>query len=258
MSEQQASIDASSDASADSRTWWSRAILVGSVVAVVLLPLGALGARFGIWSFQVGFLLLAGAMVLAAIGFVVGIAGLIAAARRNLKADRSAVLLGTAICVLILAVMGLQFYTASTVPPIHDITTDVNDPPAFDKVVALRGEGSNPLDYDPAKLADLQQTAYPWVKPLATQLSPGDALNRAIMVLEHMGLEVVNVDRAAGIVEATATTFWFGFKDDVVVRVRPQGAGALIDVRSVSRVGVSDLGTNARRIGTFIDRFGAA
>jgi uncharacterized protein (DUF1499 family) len=72
-----------------------------------------------------------------------------------------------------------------------------------------------------------------------------------------MGLEVVHVDEQAGIVEATATTFWFGFKDDVVVRVRPaaSGVGSLVDVRSVSRVGVSDLGANARRIGEFLELF---
>jgi uncharacterized protein (DUF1499 family) len=72
-------------------------------------------------------------------------------------------------------------------------------------------------------------------------------------VLEDLGLEIVAVDEAAGRVEATATTFWFGFKDDVVVRVRSSGAGSVVDVRSVSRVGVSDLGANARRIGQILD-----
>ncbi|MFB3106560.1 MAG: DUF1499 domain-containing protein [Pseudomonadales bacterium] len=72
-----------------------------------------------------------------------------------------------------------------------------------------------------------------------------------------MGLELVNEARLQGMIEATATTFWFGFKDDMVVRIRPSGAGSVIDVRSVSRVGMSDLGANARRIGEFLEGFAA-
>jgi uncharacterized protein (DUF1499 family) len=74
-----------------------------------------------------------------------------------------------------------------------------------------------------------------------------------VAALEEMGLEIVTTDPVVGIVEATATTFWFGFKDDVVVRVRASGSGSLVDVRSVSRVGVSDIGVNARRIGELLD-----
>jgi uncharacterized protein (DUF1499 family) len=236
--------------------WWSKAILVGAVVAAVLLPLGALGTRLGIWSFGVGFLLLAAGTVLAAIGLVTGIAGIIAAHRRGLSDDKQAVYLGTFVCALILAVMGLQFYTASTVPPIHDITTDVQDPPTFDRAVALRGEGANSLEYDREAVAPLQQQAYPWVQTLTTELPPEQALARSAAVLEDMGLEVVHVDEQAGRVEAVDTTFWFGFEDDVVVRVRPAPeGGSQVDVRSVSRVGVSDLGANARRIGEFLEEF---
>ncbi len=70
-----------------------------------------------------------------------------------------------------------------------------------------------------------------------------------------MGLELVNEAPQSGMIEATATTFWFGFKDDLVVRIRPSGTGSVVDVRSVSRVGVSDLGANARRIGEFLTGF---
>ncbi len=240
------------------KMWWSRAILIGAVVAAVMLPLGALGSRFGMWSFSGGFMLLAGGTVLAAIGLVVGIAGIIAASRRELNDDKPAVYLGTLISALILGVMGLQFYTASSVPPIHNVTTDVNDPPQFDRLVALRGEGSNPIEYDAQKLAPLQFDAYPWVQPAPSSADPDEAFNQALKVLEDMGLEIVNADRDAGIIEATATTFWFGFKDDVVVRIRPAVGGSLVDVRSVSRVGVSDLGANARRIGEFLKRFEAS
>lgn len=237
--------------------WWSRAILVGAVVAAALLPIGALGSRFGIWSFGVGFMLLAAAVVLAAIGLVCGIVGIIVAHRRGMRPDRPPLYMGSVISLLILAVMGNQFMTASAVPPIHDISTNVIDPPRFEAVVALRGEGANPLEFDAEKIAPAQAEAYPWVQTLETELSPDQALQRSREVLEGMGLEIVAVNQAGGKVEATATTFWFGFKDDVVVRVRAGSMGSVVDVRSISRVGVSDLGANARRIGAFLDAFSA-
>ncbi|MBK79752.1 MAG: hypothetical protein CMQ43_02375 [Gammaproteobacteria bacterium] len=238
--------------------WWSKAILIGAVVAAALLPVGALGTRVGIWTFGTGFLLLAAATVLAAIGLVTGIAGIIAAHRRKLRDDRQAVYLGTIVSALVLALMGQQFYAASSVPPIHNISTDVADPPQFDAVVALRGENSNPLEYNADEIAAEQLEAYPWVETLASDLPPDAALQRAVQVLEEMGLEIVNVDAQAGRVEATDTTRWFGFKDDVVVRVRPGPTGSVVDMRSVSRVGVSDLGANAQRIGEFLEAFPSA
>lgn len=245
-------------AAAGSPTWWSRAILIGAVVGAALLPIGALGTRIGVWHFQIGLLLVAAGAVLAAIGLVVGIAGIVAASRRRLASDKPAVYLGTAISLLVLALMGTQFVTGLSVPPIHNISTDVVDPPAFDKIVTLRGEGTNPLEYDADSLAAVQREAYPGIKTLETSLAPAESLQRASAVLKDMGLEIVHVDEQAGIIEATATTFWFGFKDDVVVRIRPalSGTGSLVDLRSVSRVGVSDLGANARRIGEFLERFG--
>lgn len=241
----------------DNRTWWSRAILIGSVVAAVMLPVGALGTRLGIWQFSGGFMLLAGGVVLAAVGLIVGLVGIIVAARRKLAADKPAIYIGTLVSALVLAVVGVQFVAATSVPPIHNISTDVNDPPAFDRIVALRGEGSNPLEYDSERLAPLQQEAYPWVQPLDSDLAPIDAVRRARGVLEDMGLEIVGVEEDRGLLEATDTTFWFGFKDDVVVRIRAQedGSGSRVDVRSVSRVGTSDLGVNARRIGEFLTAF---
>jgi uncharacterized protein (DUF1499 family) len=151
-----------------------------------------------------------------------------------------------------------QIATARSVPPIHNISTDTADPPSFDVVTGLRGADSNPVDYDAAKLAPLQEAAYPRVKPIISDRTVAESFDRALNVLNGMGLEVVNADRAAGRLEAVATSFWFGFKDDLVVRVRARGAGSVVDLHSVSRVGQSDLGINAKRIEEFIDRFNAA
>jgi uncharacterized protein (DUF1499 family) len=105
---------------------------------------------------------------------------------------------------------------------------------------------------------ELQLAAYPDVLTHETVVAPEQALEIAVAVLQAMGLEIVDTNPAEGRVEATATTFWFGFKDDMVVRIRPMAEGSEVDVRSVSRVGQSDLGANAARIMMFLDAFSAA
>jgi uncharacterized protein (DUF1499 family) len=93
------------------------------------------------------------------------------------------------------------------------------------------------------------------VTTLSSDLVFGDAVARSVEVLSAQGLEVVNVDPDKGIVEAVATTFWFGFKDDVVVRITATPQGSRVDMRSVSRVGQSDIGANAARIQKFLEAF---
>ncbi len=237
---------------AQPKTWWSRAILIGSVIALVMLPMAAVGYRIHIWSLGGAFLLLGGAAVLAVLGVAGGVTGIIVALRRNLASDKSGLYLGTLISALILAYMAAQFDRARSVPPIHDISTDVANPPTFEKVISLRGDSSNSLEYDRETLEVLQTQAYPWVKTLEAGMTVEESYARALEVLKEMGLEIVNEDPAHGVIEAVDTSFWFGFKDDLVVRIRATGYGSKIDVRSVSRVGESDLGKNAARIGEFL------
>lgn len=152
----------------------------------------------------------------------------------------------------------MQYSAASSVPPIHNISTDTVNPPQFDKLVAVRTAAkANPLTNLDPELAAQQTTAYPWVKPLTLQASADEVVDRAEAVMRDMGLEIVSVNKTAGLVEATATTFWFGFKDDVAVRVQPAvDGGTRVDVRSISRVGQSDLGANAARIGEILNGLG--
>jgi uncharacterized protein (DUF1499 family) len=238
--------------------WWAKAILIGAIIAAVLLPIGALGTRLGIWPFQIGLLLLVSGAALALLTVVLGIIALLVVMRQRRVAERGVLYIGLIIAGVTAGFMGMQIGAARSVPMIHNISTDVVDPPQFDAVIALRGPAANPLDYDSATLAPLQTAAYPGVKPLITKLDAAAAIDRTLEVLDDMGLEIVNVDREAGRVEATATSFWFGFKDDVVVRVRQTPEGSVIDLRSVSRVGRGDVGVNAKRIEEFIARFNAA
>lgn len=147
------------------------------------------------------------------------------------------------------AVILIRIVTGSSgVPPIHDITTDTANPPQFVSVTsALRGEGANSIAYDPA-LAPQQTAAYPAIKSRLITKPPAEAFDIVTKAIVARGWTVVGADSATGRIEATDTSGWWGFKDDVVVRLRPEGTGTRIDVRSVSRVGQSDLGANAARI----------
>jgi uncharacterized protein (DUF1499 family) len=103
-------------------------------------------------------------------------------------------------------------------------------------------------------MAPLQKEAYPDIQPLTIAVPPDAGFARALAAAEAMGWEVVASDAKDGRIEATATTFWYGFKDDIVIRVSQTVGGSRIDVRSKSRVGRSDIGTNAQRIREFLGR----
>ena len=241
------------------KRWWAQAILIGGVIAVVCLPLGALGTKFGLWAFTGGFMLLAAGAVLATLASFLGVIAYIVALRKQLLAERPTLLIGIFLGVVVLAILGTQYSAASSVPPIHNISTDTENPPQFDKIVAIRSAAqANPLAYDAAALAPQQTAAYPWVKPLTLMAPVDEVVDRAEAVMRDMGLEIVSSNKTTGLVEATATTFWFGFKDDVAVRVQPAAdGGTQVDLRSVSRVGQSDLGANAASIGEILKGLGS-
>lgn len=247
------------DQAVETKRWWSQAILIGGVIAVVCLPLGALGTKIGLWEFTGGFMLLAAGAVLATLASCLGVLAYIVCLRSGLTLERPAVLIGVLLGVLVLAVLGMQYSRASSVPPIHNISTDTVNPPQFEKIVAIRNAAkANPLEYDAAVLAPQQAEAYPEVRSLELMAPVGETLDRAEAVMRAMGLEIVAVNKSSGLVEATATTFWFGFKDDVAVRVAAgANGGSVVDVRSVSRVGQSDLGANAARIAEILNGLGA-
>jgi uncharacterized protein (DUF1499 family) len=148
-----------------------------------------------------------------------------------------------------------QRMKATGVPPIHDITTDTQDPPAFVDVIPLRKDAPNPADYEKdggAKTAGMQAAAYPDIKPLDLSVRPDQAFDKALGVAKSMGWDIVAESKSDGRIEATATTFWFGFKDDIVIRIREAQGGSRLDVRSESRIGLSDIGVNAKRVRAFL------
>jgi uncharacterized protein (DUF1499 family) len=139
------------------------------------------------------------------------------------------------------------------VPPIHDITTDPDNPPAFVAVAPLREAGGpDRVAYEGAKVAEQQRRAYPDIVPLTLALQPGAAFSRALETAQRMGWTIVATDGADGRIEASDRSRWFGFTDDIVIRITPSGSGSRIDLRSSARLGRSDFGVNAARIKTYL------
>lgn len=234
--------------------WYVVAAFVLALVSVAMVALGGplynadiigLGTAFtGLrWGVYVG-----GAAAILCL--VAGVASLAVAGGR-----------GAAMAFVGLIAAGIAAYmpysmreVARSVPPIHDISTDMVDPPAFVDVAPLRADAPNPVAYAGPEVAAKQAAAYPDLKSVTLPLPPDQAFPKAEAAARAMGWEIVSAVPADGRIEATATTLWFGFKDDVVIRLRPSGEGTLVDVRSKSRVGGSDLGANAARIRAYLKK----
>lgn len=150
-----------------------------------------------------------------------------------------------------------SYRPAEGVPGIHDISTDRLDPPEFVAVLPLRADAPNTAEYGrsegmtPEELRRLTDEAYGDLATVTLPDPPAAAYERALSAVRNLGWEVVADAPNDGRIEATDTTFWFRFRDDIVIRIRPQGAGSVVDARSVSRVGRGDAGTNARRLREF-------
>ncbi len=193
---------------------------------------------------------------IASIGIaLIALAGLAEALIRSDRQGTFKAIGAILVCAVVIALPLDQRLKAAGVPPIHDITTDTQDPPVFVDVLPLRKDAPNPADYKEDggdKLAAMQAGAFPDIKPLETSLSPSDAFDKALAVAKQMGWDIVAEAKADGRIEATATTFWFGFKDDIVIRIREATNGSRIDIRSESRIGRSDVGVNAKRVRAFL------
>ena len=187
----------------------------------------------------------AAALVLSIIGMILTRAG---SARSGFKLAAC----GLVVSLVVVVIPLRWFQQVQRVPFIHDLTTDLDNPPPFVAVLPLRAGAPNPAEYGGLEVAEQQRQGYPDLAPLFLQAPLPRVFEQALAAARTMGWEIVAAEAGEGRIEATATTFWFGFKDDVVVRVLPTGSGSRIDVRSVSRVGRSDVGANAARIAAYL------
>ena len=222
------------------------------LLAIVLPVLGGLGTRVGVWSFGIGLLLAPLGLLAGVIGLLLGLVALTRLRKAGKPLGMAAS--GTGVSALGALYLGSLVLSAFSVAPIHNVSTDIEDPPQFTAAASLRAETDNSLVYDSETIGPLQREGYPDLGPLVLDM-PRDRMYELVRgVLIDMGLELTREDPEQGEIEAVATTFFFGFKDDLVVRLRETGAGTRMDVRSVSRVGVVDLGANAERIFEIIGR----
>lgn len=227
-----------------------------ALCALLLLVAAGTGSRLGLWHFRTGFDLLKYGAWCGLLASLAALAAMTVSLRgRSLKGFFLA-LAALALGATAFAVPLSWKLSAGRLPRIHDISTDITNPPRFVAVVPLRRDAPNPVEYGGAEIAAKQLQAYPDLKTLVLGRPPEQAFVLALDTARRMGWEIVAQVPAEGRIEASDTTRWFGFKDDIVVRVTPAGERSLVDVRSLSRVGVSDVGTNARRIRAYLKRLG--
>ena len=212
------------------------------------------GSRGGLWHFRTGFAILTWAAWGGLAAAVIALCGAIAALPTRQLRSAGLALSGVVVGMIIFTVPFSWRSTAQAVPPIHDISTDLDHPPSFVAILPLRRDAPNPAEYGGSEVALQQHDAYPDIKTVRLNVRPEEAFSRALAAARDLGWEVVAAVPAEDRIEASDTTFWFGFTDDIVIRITPAADHSLLDIRSVSRVGRSDVGTNARRIRAFTEK----
>jgi uncharacterized protein (DUF1499 family) len=245
------------------KNWGGKFVLFLGAGSCFAALLGAVGSGIGLWEFRFGFLLLMIAFGMAILSLLIGFGIGWWRKRKGRPLARplrwTGMALGGALALWLLSFA----YTARSVPAIHDISTDLADPPQFTSL-ALRTDyldqipgaddpemrGMNPLQ----RWAAIHAEAYGDIRSVRIAMPVADAVAKAERLAKVRGWDIAVADPIEGRLEATDTSRFFRFKDDVVIRVRPtqDNSGSIVDMRSISRVGVSDLGVNAKRVRSFL------
>ena len=237
--------------------------LILSIGGVAAALIAAIGSGQEAWPFRTGFTILRYAFFAAIGGGLLALIGLVMARRRHSARLSALNLAALVIGLSFVLYLGAQIRTARTVPAIHDVSTNLDDLPQF-SVLKVRADNLEkvPDNDDPrlkamdpeSRWKALHRQAYSSLRTVQVPWTVAETVERAGRLARELGWEIAKADPQAGILEATDTTRFFRFKDDVVVRVRadPRG-GSQVDMRSISRVGGSDVGVNAARVRAFLD-----
>jgi hypothetical protein len=260
------------------RKYLIRVALVVSLLIPVYFAVAALGSKFGLWGwrFGLGTLMVEWGPRLLIASVVLGVIALVAALTSRPRRGAMAAAAAVAIPALSLA-YGYQIRSGSKdIPPIHDVSSNAEDAPRYSaRVMRLReAAGANPVhppttplgaieayqsprfaDQSSRTVAQLGREAYPQLRTLVVRADQPKLFEVLAQEARERGWQIHTNDPAGGSFEATAETFWFGFKDDVAVRVRRARVPGtlLVDARSTSRVGLSDMGTNAARLTDYLE-----
>jgi len=239
---------------------WARNLAVFAVVAVVV---SILIVRFGFLEMKPALATFFGALGCAGLSILVGLAAFVAIWQNGTR-GMSRILLAFLIDALVLAYQAYRGLQYRRLPAIHDITTDPIDPPHFDALAPLRnGDGTNTAVYAGLYSAEQQRRAYPDIEPVELQIPAERAFQLSLQLANKRKWLVIDErapqpPRRIGRIEAVARTPIMGFREDVSIRVSPDGDDSRVDIRSSSRYFESDLGSNAARVGKFIDDLNTA
>ena len=245
---------------------WSGRLTVAAVIlcfgSVAMALIGAVGTGQGAWDFRLGFTLLQYAVYAGALGVAIAIVAAFLARRARPKLvlfNLAAILVAGGF----LAFVGNQIRIARSVPPIHDISTNLEEWPRFyrltvrdDNLESVPDMGRDDLRALPPRerWKAIHRESYGDIATIRVPWSVEETVARARALAEERGWEIVTADPQRGIVEAVDTSLFFRFKDNIIVRARPvtDRNETVVDMRSISRVGVSDIGVNARRVRDFL------
>lgn len=225
------------------------------IIAIVVAVAAMLGQKLGVLPFGIAFPGFGLALLLVVLIGLFGLLALLWGLVRSNSDSRGSALQMMLVGLVPLAVIAVVVGPGLSAPPIHDITTDITDPPEFLAAKAARAEGENSTDYEGEVIAKQQREAFPELKSIQTSLGQQAAFDRSLEVVNEMGWTLLEKDIVNGRIEAYEETALFGFIDDVVIRVRGANNGSVVDLRSNSRVGKGDLGANAARIQRFVEAF---
>lgn len=226
-----------------------------AALALLLLALAPSGWRTGLWHFRTSFYyLMQPSAYLGIAGGIVSLVALLWWSEAG-TAGHAMTAAGIVIGAVMFYVPWSYYCTLHQVPRIHDITTDTANPPSFSPAIltAREAERANAAAYDP-RVGALQKEGYPDIGPVRTAMPPSKAFERALLAAESMsGWRIATEDPAQGVIDASQSSTFFGFTDDIAIRVTADGAGSRIDIRSESRQGVSDFGVNAKRVRAYME-----
>ncbi len=232
---------------------WARRLAFFSLAAALL---SIVIVRSGLLEVEPALVTFAGALAFAVLAILTGLASFVVIWREGLRGLGYAVS-GIAISLLLLSYPAYLGYKAYHLPAISDITTDAIDAPRFEAIARLRSRSANPVVYAGLYAAEQQHNAYPEIEPLQVSVPPKAAYDTALALVNRNRWLVIDArdpqgGRRDGRIEAVARTPIMGFRDDVVIRIRGTAEESRIDMRSASRYGRHDFGTNAKRIEGFL------
>jgi len=230
-----------------------------AIVGAIVFVISGLGYQWHWWSLGMGFTLLRWGFYITLAGGLISIAGAVIARPKRPVRGFEYACIGIIVSLAVCGTAWLFQRRAAAAPPIHDVTTDIQNPPLFKAVLPLRVNAPNKSAYfgdDSVRwhgkrvtVSEAQREAYPDIVPIKLSVSTDQAYEYALAAAKKMSWwKIQAADQSAGRIEATSTIPWFGFKDDIVIRIESQDNDSRIDIRSDSRLGYSDIGENARRI----------